>query len=111
MEYQGRVSENGGVVQVFPEIRAENGPICGFRIVNTDWGKIPFEVKLIFNQNYITFSVLLSNIELILFQIFMKSPENGTAELKARHPLNCETKESYELTIAAVACNGQISER
>ena len=44
-------------------------------------------------------------------QIFMKSPENGTAELKARHPLNCETKESYELTIAAVACNGQISER
>ena len=35
------------VVQVFPEIRAENGPICGFRIVNTDWGKIPFEVKLI----------------------------------------------------------------
>ena len=47
LEYQGRVSENGGVVQVFPEIRAENGPICGFRIVNTDWGKIPFEVKLI----------------------------------------------------------------
>ena len=44
-------------------------------------------------------------------QIFMKSPENGSAELKARHPLNCETKESYELTIAAVACNGQISER
>ena len=44
-------------------------------------------------------------------QIFMKSPENGTAELKARNPLNCETKESYELTIAAVACNGQISER
>ena len=41
----------------------------------------------------------------------MKSPENGTAELKARHPLNCEAKENYILTIAAVACNGQISER
>ena len=41
----------------------------------------------------------------------MKSPENGTAELKARHPLNCERKESYVLTIAAVACNGQVSER
>ena len=41
----------------------------------------------------------------------MKSPENGTAELKARHPLNCESKESYVLTIAAVACNGQVSER
>ena len=42
--YEGHVSENGGLVHVFPEIRAENGPICGFRIVNTDWGKIPFEV-------------------------------------------------------------------
>ena len=44
--YQGRVSENGGVVEVYPEIKAENGPICGFRIVNTDWGNIPFEVSL-----------------------------------------------------------------
>ena len=41
----------------------------------------------------------------------MASPENGTAELKARHPLNCEREESYVLTIAAVACNGQVSER
>ena len=41
----------------------------------------------------------------------MKSPENGTAELKARHPLNCEARANYVLTIAAVACNGQISER
>ena len=44
--YQGRVGENGGVVVVYPEIKAENGPICGFRIVNTDWGNIPFEVGL-----------------------------------------------------------------
>ena len=42
--YRGSVGENGGVVQISPEIQAENGPICGFRIVNTDWGKIPFEV-------------------------------------------------------------------
>ena len=45
------------------------------------------------------------------FKIFMKSPENGTAELKARHPLDCESKEKYELSIAAVACNGLISPR
>lgn len=83
--YRGSVGENGGLVQISPEIQAKNGPICGFRIVNTDWGKIPFE-------------------------IFMKSPENGTAELKARHPLNCEARANYVLTIAAVACNGQISE-
>ena len=44
--YRGRVDENGGVVLVYPEIRAEQGPICGFRIVNTDWGNIPFEVSL-----------------------------------------------------------------
>ena len=41
----------------------------------------------------------------------MKSPENGTAELKARHPLNCELQQNYRLTIAAVSCNGQISPR
>ena len=45
MEYRGRVSEHGGLVHVYPEIRADNGPICGFRIVNTDWGNIPFEVS------------------------------------------------------------------
>ena len=56
-------------------------------------------------------SKLKLHTEFVFVQIFMKSPENGSAELKARHPLNCETKESYELTIAAVACNGQISER
>ena len=42
--YRGAVGENGGLVQISPEIQAKNGPICGFRIVNTDWGKIPFEV-------------------------------------------------------------------
>ena len=31
-------------MDVTPEIRAENGPICGYRIVNPHKGKIPFEV-------------------------------------------------------------------
>ena len=44
--YEGSVSENGGLVDVSPEIRAKNGPICGYRIVNSHKGKIPFEVKM-----------------------------------------------------------------
>ena len=43
--YHGSVSENGGLVEVRPEIKAKNGPICGYRIVNSHKGKIPFEVK------------------------------------------------------------------
>ena len=42
--YTGSVSENGGLGEVTPEIRAKNGPICGYRIVNAHKGKIPFEV-------------------------------------------------------------------
>ena len=43
--YTGSVSENGGLVEVVPAIRAKNGPICGYRIVNALKGKIPFEVE------------------------------------------------------------------
>ena len=42
-----QVGEQGGSVDVTPEIRAENGPICGYRIVNPHKGKIPFEVIVI----------------------------------------------------------------
>ena len=45
-DYQGSVSENGGLVDVVPEIKAKNGPICGYRIVNSHRGKIPFEVDI-----------------------------------------------------------------
>ena len=48
--YHGIVGENGGIVDVTPEIRAENGPICGYRIVNTHKGKIPFEVRFSSNR-------------------------------------------------------------
>lgn len=83
--YRGSVGEQGGLVEVTPAIRAENGPICGYRIVNTHKGKIPFEV-------------------------FMLDQTAGTAQLQARHPLNCEEKNSYTVTIAAVSCSGQLSE-
>ncbi len=35
----------------------------------------------------------------------------GEAELRARRPLDCETEDSYSLTIQAVACTGEQSER
>ena len=43
--YEGSVSENGGLVDTVPTIRADHGPICGYRIVNTHRGKVPFEVN------------------------------------------------------------------
>jgi len=82
--YRGTVGEQGGAVEVTPEIRAEQGPICGYRIVNSHQGKIPF-------------------------QIFMLDQASGTAQLQARHPLNCEEKNFYRVSIAAVSCAGQLS--
>ena len=41
----------------------------------------------------------------------MLDQEAGTAQLKARHPLNCEQKKLHVVSIAAVACSGEISER
>ena len=43
--YEGSVSENGGLVDTVPTIRADHGPICGYRIVNSHRGKVPFEVN------------------------------------------------------------------
>ena len=43
-DYDGKVGENGGIVNTNPEIRVKQGPICGFRILNRDWENIPFEV-------------------------------------------------------------------
>jgi len=83
--YRGEVGEDGGTVMVHPEIRAEHGPICGYRVVNSHKGKIPFEV-------------------------FMLDQTAGTAQLQARHPLNCEEKNSYIVTIAAVSCTGELSD-
>ena len=43
--YVGRVSEGGGRVEVEPPIRADNGPICGYRILATHTPNIPFQVS------------------------------------------------------------------
>ena len=44
-------------------------------------------------------------------QVFMLDQEAGTAQLKARHPLNCEQKKEHVVSIAAVSCSGVTSER
>ena len=41
----------------------------------------------------------------------MLDQELGTAQLSARHTLNCEEKKNYVVTIAAVSCAGSVSER
>jgi hypothetical protein len=43
--YVGTVSEGGGRVEVEPPIRADNGPICGYRLLATHTPNIPFEVS------------------------------------------------------------------
>ena len=41
----------------------------------------------------------------------MLDQEAGTAQLKARHPLNCEERRKHVVSIAAVSCSGATSER
>ena len=43
--YVGTVSEGGGRVEVEPPIRADKGPICGYRLLATHTPNIPFEVS------------------------------------------------------------------
>ena len=43
--YEGAVSEAGGTVQLTPPLTARHGPICGYRLVATHKGKLPFEVR------------------------------------------------------------------
>ena len=40
------------------------------------------------------------------FEIFMLDQDAVTAQLKARHPLNCKEKKNYVVTIAAVSRAG-----
>lgn len=47
----------------------------------------------------------------LYFQVFMLDQEAGTAQLKARHPLNCEEKRRHVVSVAAVSCSGAASQR
>jgi len=41
----------------------------------------------------------------------MLDQADGTAELRAKRPLDCEETRSYDMEVAAVSCTGQISAR
>lgn len=82
--YHGLVKENESLVEVTPQIRALGAKICSFHIANKHHGEAPFEILL---------------------------KENGVAKLKALRVLNCEKRRNYKFDIAAVACNGALSER
>jgi hypothetical protein len=41
----------------------------------------------------------------------MLDQSDGTAELRAKRPLDCEEKRIYDMEVAAVSCTGQISPR
>ncbi|XP_043481445.1 calsyntenin-1 [Leptopilina heterotoma] len=81
--YHGLVKENESLVEVTPQIRALGAKICSFHIANKHHGEAPFEILL---------------------------KENGVAKLKALRVLNCEKRRNYKFDIAAVACNGALSE-
>ena len=41
----------------------------------------------------------------------MLDQEAGSAQLKARHPLNCGEKRRHVVSVAAVSCSGAASQR
>lgn len=44
------------------------------------------------------------------FEIVVLDQEKGTAQLRAKQPLNCEEKKSYQFDIQALSCTGTYSE-
>jgi len=84
--YEGTVSEAGGRVDLSPPLTASGGPICGYRLVNLHKGNLPFEVMML-------------------------DQSTGSAEVRVKSRLDCETRRNYKLEIVAVACSGQLSNR
>ena len=68
-----------------PAIRAENGPICGYRIVNSHKGKIPFEVMMIImimGMMVMMMMLMMMMMMMVLLQVFMLDQSAGTAQLQ-----------------------------
>lgn len=59
--------------------------MCSFRIVNKHHGEAPFEVRLV-------------------------DKSSGQAQLLAKKELNCEKRKNYKFDIAAVGCDGKLSD-
>uniref|UniRef100_A0A646QFH4 Calsyntenin-1 n=1 Tax=Hemiscolopendra marginata TaxID=943146 RepID=A0A646QFH4_9MYRI len=82
--YHGLIKENELTVEVTPKIRAVGADICSFRIVNKPRGEAPFSLLM--------------------------DKEKGEAKLVAKKELNCEKRKNYKFSIAAISCDGEMSE-
>nr|XP_042905858.1 calsyntenin-1 [Parasteatoda tepidariorum] len=83
--YHAIARENGRNVEVSPRIRVVDGEVCSFTITNKHHGEIPFMVQVV-------------------------DKAKGEAKLVAKKALNCEKRKAYKFDIAAVGCDGLMSE-
>lgn len=83
--YHAIVKENSRNVEIMPRIRVLDAKVCRFLVTNKRHGEAPFEVRI-------------------------TDEATGKAELFAKKELNCEKHRNYKFDIAAVGCNGLVSE-
>lgn len=83
--YHAIVKENSRNVKIMPRIRVLDAKVCRFLISNKHHTEAPFEVRI-------------------------TDDAKGEAELFAKKDLNCEKHRNYKFDIAAVGCNGLVSE-
>lgn len=83
--YHAIVKENSRKVEIMPRIRVLDAKVCRFLITSKHHSEAPFEVHI-------------------------TNEESGEAELFAKKDLNCEKHRSYKFDIAAVGCNGLVSD-
>ncbi|XP_064460954.1 calsyntenin-1-like [Ornithodoros turicata] len=83
--YHALVKENSRHVEIMPRIRVVDAKVCRFLITHKKHGEAPFEVRV-------------------------TDEAAGEAELYAKKDLNCEKHRNYKFDIAAVGCNGLVSE-
>lgn len=83
--YHAIARENGRNVEVSPRIQVVDDEVCSFTISNKHHGEVPFMVQIV-------------------------DKETGDAKLVAKKELNCEKRKAYKFDIAAVGCDGLMSE-
>ncbi|XP_023227601.1 calsyntenin-1-like isoform X2 [Centruroides sculpturatus] len=83
--YHAIVKETERQLEVTPRIKVVNAEVCNFLITNKHHGDVPFVAEI-------------------------TNKEEGEVVLVAKRELNCEKRKTYKFDIAAVGCDGQISE-
>lgn len=83
--YHAIVKENERTVEISPRIKVVDAEVCSFIITNKHQREVPFTVEII-------------------------DKVRGEAQLVSKRELNCEKRKKYKFEIAAVGCDGQISE-